>query len=118
MARRSDLTNLKKQQIQELLWREEDPQVDPLEDLEEESDIEEDHTEADSSFDSSYDESCSETSPQKAQLVRLLPLPPSPGRRQSRGGSGEFEIRRPLGQQAPAPEPGQSRGGSGEFEIR
>ena len=87
MARRSDLTNLKKQQIQEILWREEDPQVDPLEDLEEESDIEEDHTEADSSFDSSYDESCNETSPQKAQLVRVLPLLPTAGQRQSRGGS-------------------------------
>ena len=80
MARRSDLTNLKKQQIQELLWREEDPQVDPLEDLEDESDIEENLTEADSSFDSSYDESCSGTSPQKAQSVRRLQLPPTPGR--------------------------------------
>ena len=72
MARISDITNLNKKQIDEILWREEDPTVDPLEGLEEESDIEENLTEADSSFDSSYDESCNETSPQKAQSVRLL----------------------------------------------
>ena len=93
MARRSDLTNLKNKQIQEMLFRMEEPTDDPLVGLEEGSDIEDNLTESEYSFDSSYDDSCNETSPQKAQSVRLLPLPSSPGRRQSSSGSGDFEIR-------------------------
>ena len=112
MARRSDLTNLKNKQIQEILFRMEEPTDDPLVGLEEGSDIEDNLTESEYSFDSSYDESCNEASPQKAQSVRLLPLPSSPGRRQSSSGSVDFVIRRPLGQRAAASGPGQSRGGS------
>ena len=100
---------------------EEELPVDPLEDLQDGSDLEENLTELDDSSDSSFDESCSETSPMKAQTVRLLPPRPAPGRGQSRGesGSGAFEIRRPLGQQAPAPERGQSRGEcSGGFAMQ
>ena len=85
MARKGDLTNLKDLEIQQLLWLEQDLQVDPLEDLLDGSDLEEDLIELDDSSDSSFDESCSETSPLKAQTVRLLPprqQAPAPGRGQ------------------------------------
>ena len=73
MSRRSDLTNLKDKEIHDLLWEQEELPVDPLEDLQEGSDLEDNLTELDDSSDSSFDESCSETSPMKAQTVRLPP---------------------------------------------
>ena len=55
MARRTDLTNLKDQQIQEILFQEAEPTDDPLKGLEEGSDIEDNLTESEYSFDSSFD---------------------------------------------------------------
>ena len=57
MARKSDLTNLKTKEIQDLLWQQEELPVDPLEDLQDGSDLEENLTELDDSSDSSFDES-------------------------------------------------------------
>ena len=77
MARRQDLNRATEEDINRIIFEQDEPVEHPeiagyaFED--EGFDMEDESTEVDTSSDSSYDESCSEASPVKEQFVRFLP---------------------------------------------